>query len=78
MEVYNCPYLTIKYEQENSKIINTWKSSPLTDAAYKKELIEHLHIVEKIKPSQVMWLLGNLTFQASILTKKWVNANIWN
>jgi DNA-binding CsgD family transcriptional regulator len=76
MEVYNGPHLIIKYEQENSRLINTWKSSPNTDAAYRKELIEHLHIVEKIKPSQVMWLLENLTFKVDDFTKKWIDENI--
>ena len=76
MEVYNGPYLIIKYEQDNSRLINTWKSSPTSDIAYRKELIEHLHIVQNIKPTQVMWLLENLTFKVSDVTKKWVDKNI--
>ena len=63
MEVYNGPYLIIKYEQDNSRLIISWKSSPPDDETYKKELITHLHIVKKIKPAQVMWLLENLTFK---------------
>lgn len=63
MEVYNGPYLIIKYEQDNSRLIISWKSSPPDDETYKKELIAHLHIVKKIKPAQVMWLLENLTFK---------------
>ena len=76
MEVYNGPHLTIKHEQENSRLINTWKSSPTKDVAYRKELIEHLHIVETIKPSQVMWFLHNLTFKVGDATKKWIDENI--
>tara|TARA_B110000037_G_scaffold210463_1_gene260848 strand:+ start:9450 stop:10238 length:789 start_codon:yes stop_codon:yes gene_type:complete len=76
MEVYNGPHLIIKYEQENSRLINTWKSSPTNDAAYREELIEHLHIIQKIKPSQVMWLLKNLTFKVGDVTKIWVDENI--
>lgn len=53
MEVYNGPYLIIKYEQDNSRLIIFWKSSPPDNETYKKELIAHLHIVKKIKPSQV-------------------------
>jgi len=33
MEVYNGPYLIIKYEHDNSRLINTWKSSPTSDIA---------------------------------------------
>ena len=29
MEVYNGSRLLIKYEEENSRLVNTWKSSPL-------------------------------------------------
>ena len=76
MEIYNGPHLIIKYEKENSRLICTWKSSPLNDLAYRKELIEHLHIVQNIKPTQVMWLLENLTFKVSDVTKKWVDKNI--
>jgi len=76
MEVYNGPHLIIKYEQENSRLINTWKSSPTNDVAYREELIEHLHIIQKIKPSQVMWLLKNLTFKVGDVTKIWVDENI--
>ena len=70
------PHLVIKYEQKNSTLINTWKSSPPDDVAYRKELVKHLHIAEKIKPSKVMWLLENLTFKPSDVTKKWVDENI--
>ena len=76
MEVYNGPHLCIKHEEANSRLICTWKSCPLNDLAYRKELIEHLHIAENIKPSQIMWLLENLTFKPSDVTKKWVDENI--
>ena len=76
MEVYNGPHLCIKHEEANSRLICTWKSCPLNDLAYRKELIEHLHIAENIKPSQIMWLLKNLTFKPSDVTKKWVDENL--
>ncbi|MDB0062875.1 helix-turn-helix transcriptional regulator [Crocinitomicaceae bacterium] len=76
MEIYNGPHLFIKHEEANSRLISTWTSSPSNDLAYRKELIEHLHIAEKIKPSQIMWLLENLTFKVSDVTKKWVDENI--
>tara|TARA_B110000240_G_scaffold190859_1_gene232607 strand:+ start:723 stop:1088 length:366 start_codon:yes stop_codon:yes gene_type:complete len=60
----------------NSRLISTWKSSPSNDLACRKELIEHLHIAENIKPSQIIWLLENLTFKVSDVTKKWVDENI--
>ena len=76
MEVYNGPHLLIKHEEANSRLISIWKSSPPNDLAYRKELIAHLHIAENIKPSQIMWLLENLTFKVADVTKKWVNENI--
>jgi len=76
MEVYDGTYLLIKYEKENSRLISIWKSSPPNDLAYRKELIEHLHIVEKIKPSQIIWLLKNLAFIVDDATKKWADENI--
>ena len=76
MEVYNGPHLIIKHEKENSRLISTWKSSPPNDLAYRKELIEHLHIAKKIKPSQIIWLLKNLTFKVGEATKKWADENI--
>tara|TARA_B100000795_G_scaffold251260_1_gene219974 strand:- start:1500 stop:2288 length:789 start_codon:yes stop_codon:yes gene_type:complete len=76
MEIYKGPHLVIKYEQKNSRLINTWKSNPPDDLAYRRELLEHLHIAKKIKPFQVMWLLESLTFKPSDVTKKWVHDNI--
>tara|TARA_B100001059_G_scaffold232676_1_gene270998 strand:- start:1611 stop:2399 length:789 start_codon:yes stop_codon:yes gene_type:complete len=76
MEIYNGPHLFIKHEEVNSRLICTWKSNPPNELAYRKELIEHLHIVQNIRPSQVMWLLENLTFKPSDVTKKWVDENI--
>jgi DNA-binding CsgD family transcriptional regulator len=76
MEVYSGPYLVIEHEQENSMLINTWKSNPPNDVTYRNELIEHLHIVNKIKPSQIMWFLENLTFKVGDVTKKWIDENI--
>jgi len=76
MEVYNGPHLLIKHEEANSRLISIWKSSPPNDLAYRKELIEHLHIAVKIKPSQIIWLLKNLTFKVDDATKKWADENI--
>jgi len=76
MEVYNGPHLIIKYEQDYSRLISAWKSSPPNDLEYKKELIEYLHIAQKIKPSQITWLLESLTFKVGDVTKKWVDENI--
>ena len=76
MEVYNGTHLLIIYEKENSRLISIWKSSPPNDLAYRKELIEHLKIAEKIKPSQIIWLLKNLTFKVGYATKKWADENI--
>jgi hypothetical protein len=77
MEVYNGPHLIIKYEKENSRLVKIWKSSPPDDASYRKELIELLHIVTKIKPSQVLWLqMSKPTFYLSDVTKIWVDENI--
>ena len=74
--VYIGPYLTIKYEEETSRLISTWKSNPPNDLAYRKELLEHLNIAENIKPCQIMWLLENLAFKVDDVTKKWVDENI--
>ena len=74
--VYIGPYLAIKYEQESSRLVSTWKSNPPNDLAYRKELIEHLHIAKNIKPCQIMWVLENLAFKVDDVTKKWVDKNI--
>jgi DNA-binding CsgD family transcriptional regulator len=76
MEVYNGPHLIIKYEQDCSRLISAWKSSPPNDLEYRKELIEHLNIAQKIKPSQIIWLLESLSFEVGDVTKKWVDENI--
>ena len=76
MEVYNGPHLLIKHEEVNSTLICTWKSSPPNDLEYRKELIEHLQRAVNIKPYQIIWLLENLTFKVSDVTKKWVDENI--
>ena len=76
IELYNGPHLSIIHEKENSRLIMTWESSPISDETYRKELVEHLHVIQKIKPSQVIWLLENLTFKVSDVTKKWVDHNI--
>ncbi|MFT4526292.1 MAG: DNA-binding CsgD family transcriptional regulator [Bacteroidia bacterium] len=76
MEVYNGPHLTIKHEQESSRLIISWESSPSTDVEYRKELMEHRHVLEKIRPSQVLWLIENLSLQVSDGTQAWVAENI--
>jgi DNA-binding CsgD family transcriptional regulator len=73
MEVYNGPHLIIKHEQEHSRLINIWKSNPVNDVVYRQELLGHLKVVEERKPSQVMWLLENLTFKVDDVTKLWVD-----
>jgi hypothetical protein len=76
MEVYIGPYLSIKYEQQNSRLISTWKSSPPNDLAYRKELKEHLQIAEDIKPCQILWLLETLDYKVDDVTKTWVDENV--
>ena len=66
----------MNYEKENSRLIISWKSSPDNDLVYREELLEHLNIVLKIKPSPIIWLLDNLTFKVTDVTKKWVEENI--
>ena len=73
MEVYNGPHLIIKYEKENSRLINTWKSNPLNDLEYRKELIEHLQITMKIRPSQMIWILDKKTIKPNFASKKWID-----
>jgi len=51
MEVYIGPYLAIKYEQDNSRLISTWNYNPPNDFAYREELLEHLRIAEIFKPN---------------------------
>ncbi|MBB77675.1 MAG: hypothetical protein CL844_01580 [Crocinitomicaceae bacterium] len=34
MELYKGPHLIIKYEKENSRLINSWKSNPPNDEVY--------------------------------------------
>jgi DNA-binding CsgD family transcriptional regulator len=76
MEVYKGPHLTIKHEEEYSRLISTWKSSPANEIGYRKEMLEYLDIVEKIKPTQIMWILDKLTFYPCNGIKKWVEENI--
>jgi len=78
MEVYNGTHLLIKYEKENSRLISIWKSSPPNDMAYREELIEYLEISKKIKPCQMIWILGKKTFKPTVATKKWVDESILN
>ena len=78
MKVYNSPHLIIEYEKENSRLINTWKSNPHNDVAYREELIEYLDISKKIKPSQMIWILDKKTFKPNLATKKWVDEVILN
>ena len=69
MEVYNGPYLFIKHEKANSRLICTWKSSPLNDLAYRKELIEYLDISKKIKPCQMIWIPDKKPLNQILLQK---------
>jgi|TARA_B110000879_G_scaffold130954_1_gene171857 DNA-binding CsgD family transcriptional regulator len=76
MEVYKGPHLLIEHKEANSRLICTWKSSPVNDLAYRKELIEHLNIAQKIKPNQIVWNLGEKRFTPTVTSKKWVDESI--
>ena len=78
MELYKGPHLIIKYEKENSRLINSWKSNPPNDVVYKAELLEYLKICLKIKPCQMIWILGKKTLKPDFSTKKWVDEVILN
>ncbi len=76
MNIYNGPFLNIKIETDNNRLINLWKFSPNTFEEFKSELINYRIAVEKANPSQVIWLQQNFTFNVDDDAKLWVEENI--
>ena len=76
MIIYSGPHLILTYEQDNNRFINSWKSSPTTVEIFKKEMLEYLSALERINPTQIIWLQQNYTFQIDDETKLWVEETI--
>lgn len=76
MEIYSGPYLKVNYESQNNRFINSWKSSPNTTNEFKEELLHYLSALEKVNPTQIIWLQQNFTFHIDDQTKLWVEENI--
>ena len=76
MLIYSGPHLILTYEQDNNRFLNSWKSSPTNIEIFKKEMLVYLSALEKINPSQILWLQQNYTFQIDDETKLWVEEKI--
>ena len=76
MNIYSGRYLNVRFEQENNRFINSWKTPPNTDEEFKSELLQYLKSLEKFNPTQIIWLQENFTFKISDEIKLWVEKNI--
>jgi DNA-binding CsgD family transcriptional regulator len=76
MLIYNGPHLIITFEKDYNRFLNSWKSSPTNVKKFKKEMLEYLFALERINPSQIIWLQQNFIFQIDDKTKTWVENNI--
>ncbi|MCK0158229.1 hypothetical protein MWU65_13625, partial [Cellulophaga sp. F20128] len=76
MIVYSGHHLNVKFEKENILFINSWKKPPETTEIFKSELLEYRKALEKINPTQIIWLQQNFTFKIDDETKLWVEINI--
>ena len=75
MKIYQGEYLEIKYEKENNRFVNSWKSTPNIDF-FKSELLKYLEYLEQFNPVQIIWLQQNFKHQIDDKTKFWVEENI--
>ena len=72
MEVYRGTCLSVIYEKDKRRIINSWEASPRDIAAFKKEMIEYLAVVKKIKPAQIVWLQQGFNLVLNDEVKLWL------
>ncbi len=76
MIIYSGPHLQVAFEEENDRFINSWKKSPEHTSELKSELLEYLNALEKVNPTQIIWLQEGFKFQIDDPTKLWVEENI--
>lgn len=76
MNIYDGPYLNVKFEKENNRFINSWKTPPNITEEFKSELLQYRKALEKMNPIQIIWLQQNFTFKIDDETKNWVEENI--
>ena len=76
MEVYRGTCFSVIYEKDKRRIINSWEASPRDIAAFKKEMIEYLAVVKKIKPAQIVWLQQGFNLVLNDEVKLWLENNI--
>lgn len=73
MNIYDGPYLNVKFEKENNRFINSWTIPPPSrNEGFKSELLQYRKALEKVNPIQIIWLQQNFTFKIDDETKLWV------
>lgn len=75
-EIYSGTHLLVQFNKENNRFINSWKKSPDSTLQFKHELLEYRNSLEKINPTQIIWLQQNFTFHITDEIKMWVEENI--
>ncbi len=76
MGLYKGTHLTIKFEEENNRFVQTWYNSPNSIEIFKKEMLAYISFYEKFRPSQTLWLQQSFSLDLDYDTQLWIERHI--
>jgi DNA-binding CsgD family transcriptional regulator len=76
MKIYSSQYLTISFEEKNSRFIQFWKHSPKNISEFKLEMLAYIALYKKHQPHQSLWLQENFSLLLDEAAHLWIEVNI--
>lgn len=76
MKIYESDYLIIRFEKENDRFVQFWKTSPCSFEALKEEFIHYTELYRKHQPSQTLWLQQNFSLPLNKEMDLWIEDNV--
>ncbi|MCC5944519.1 MAG: STAS/SEC14 domain-containing protein [Bernardetiaceae bacterium] len=79
MEVYNSKYLHLAFFAEQELIEMTWlpSTATMTEEEYKKEFLNYLEVILKVRPKKIIPDTSNMLFPISPDLQVWTNQTIF-
>lgn len=74
--LYEGPFLKIKFEPINSLFVQSWKSTPASNNAFKSELLAFVAYYKKYKPTKALWLHQKFELDIDDTTKSWIEHRV--
>jgi len=76
MKIYEGPYLTILFEKENDRFVQSWSTTLNSVDSFKEEMLIYTSFYKQHNPSQTLWIQQNFTLHLDQKVFAWIEKKV--